>query len=88
MGFLPAQTINKSYWAGLYYYQQRAKGCSYQAAVRSLAFKWIRILYRCWATRTRYDEAKYLKALRDRGSPLLANQNTYQVTQGVKRFLG
>ncbi|MEJ2331085.1 MAG: transposase, partial [Gammaproteobacteria bacterium] len=36
-----AQTINKSYWAGLYYYQQRAKGCSYQAAVRSLAFKWI-----------------------------------------------
>ena len=34
-----AQTINKSYWAGLYYYQQRAKGSSYQAAVRALAFK-------------------------------------------------
>jgi transposase len=43
-----AQTINKSYWAGLYYYQQRARGCSYQAAVRALAFKWIRILFRCW----------------------------------------
>ncbi len=71
-----AQTINKSYWANLYYYQQRAKGCSYQAAVRSLAFKWIRILYRCWVTRTPYDEAIYLKALRDRGSPLLATQNT------------
>jgi transposase len=67
-----AQTINKSYWAGLYYHQQRAKGCSYQAAVRSLAFKWIRILYRCWVTRTPYDEAKYLKALRERGSPLLS----------------
>ena len=66
-----AQTINKSYWAGLYYYQQRAKGCSHQAAVRALAFKWIRILYRCWVTRTPYDEAKYLKALQDRGSPLL-----------------
>lgn len=66
-----AQTINKSYWAGLYYYQQRAKGCSYQAAVRALAFKWIRILYRCWKTRTPYDEARYLKALRERGSPLL-----------------
>jgi transposase len=65
------QTINKSYWAGLFYYQQRAKGCSYQAAVRALAFKWIRILYRCWKTNTRYDEAKYLKALKDRGSPLL-----------------
>jgi transposase len=66
-----AQTINKSYWAGLYYYQQRGKGCSHQAAVRALAFKWIRILYRCWVTRTPYDEAKYLKALQERGSPLL-----------------
>ncbi len=66
-----AQTINKSYWAGLYYYQQKAKGCSHQAAVRALAFKWIRILYRCWITRTPYDEAKYLKALQERGSPLL-----------------
>jgi len=66
-----AQTINKSYWAGLYYYQQRAKGCSHQAAVRALAFKWIRILYRCWVTRTPYDEAKYLKALQERGSTLL-----------------
>ena len=70
-----AQTINKSYWAGLYYYQQRAKGCSYQAAVRSLAFKWIRILYRCWITRTPYDEAKYLKALKARGSPLLSAES-------------
>jgi transposase len=67
-----AQTINKSYWAGLFYYQQRAKGCTYQAAVRALAFKWIRILYRCWITRTPYDEAKYLKALKQRGSPLLS----------------
>jgi transposase len=71
-----AQTINKSYWAGLYYYQQRAKGCSYQAAVRSLAFKWIRILYRCWITRTPYDEATYLKALKKRGSPLLSVETT------------
>lgn len=66
-----AQTINKSYWAGLFYQQQRAKGCTYQAAVRALAFKWIRILYRCWKTRTAYDEATYLRALKERGSPLL-----------------
>ncbi len=43
-----AQTINKSFWAGAYYRQQKAKGSSHQAAVRALAFKWIRILYRCW----------------------------------------
>ena len=66
------QTINKSYWAGQYYYQQREKGCTYQTAVRSLAFKWIRIVYRCWQEGKMYDEAVYLKALGRRGSPLLA----------------
>ena len=67
------QTINKSFWAGAYYNQQRAKGSTYQAAVRALAFKWIRILYSCWKTRTPYDESKYLKALKRRGSTLLSN---------------
>ncbi len=69
-----AQTINKSYWAGSYYRQQREKGCTYQAAVRALAYKWIRIVYRCWQTGVPYDEAKYLKALEYRGSTLLAPQ--------------
>jgi transposase len=66
-----AQTINKSYWAGAYYHQQREKGSTYQAALRALAFKWIRILFCCWQTRTHYDESIYLKALARRGSPLL-----------------
>lgn len=66
------QTVKYSYWAGLYYDQQRAKGNSHQAAVRSLAFKWIRILFRCWKSKTLYDEAKYLKALKSRNSPLLS----------------
>jgi transposase len=69
-----AQTINKSYWAGAYYRQQRAKGSTYQAAVRSLAFKWIRILYRCWQTGVAYDESRYLKALERRGSPLVKRE--------------
>jgi len=66
-----AQTINKSFWAGQYYRQKRAKGYSYQAAVRALAFKWIRIIYRCWQTGKPYNESTYLKALEHRGSPLL-----------------
>ena len=65
-----AQTINKSIWAETFYRQQRAKGCTYQAAVRALAFKWIRIVYRCWKTKTPYDELVYLKALKERGSKL------------------
>lgn len=40
-------------------------------AVRALAFKWIRILYRCWQDRIPYDETTYLNALQRRGSPLL-----------------
>ncbi len=63
-------TINKSLWAGAYYRQQRDKGSSHHAAVRALAFKSIRILYCCWQTRTPYEEPTYLKALKQRGSPL------------------
>ena len=67
------QTINKSFWAGAYYRQQREKGSTHQAAIRALAFKWMRILYRCWQARTPYNETQYLNALKKRGSPLLQN---------------
>jgi transposase len=58
-------------WAQAYYQQQIEKGADHHAAVRALAFKWIRILYRCWKDHTPYDEQRYLQALRRRGSPLL-----------------
>ena len=32
-------------------------------AIRALAFKWIRILFRCWKDRKPYDEAAYQRAL-------------------------
>ena len=44
---------------------------SRQVALRTLAFKWIRILFRCWKNRTPYDQAKYLMALQQKGSHLL-----------------
>jgi transposase len=68
-----AETIQFSFWARAYYQQQRDKGASYQAAVRALAFKWIRIVFRCWQTGTPYNESVYLAALQRRGSPLIAN---------------
>ena len=67
-----ALTIPKSFWARAFYDRHRAKGASHNAAVRALAFKWIRILWRCWVDRTPYDESRYLDALRKRHSPLLA----------------
>ncbi|HWT83934.1 MAG TPA: transposase, partial [Candidatus Methylomirabilis sp.] len=60
-----------SAWAAAYYEQQIEKGADHQAAVRALAFKWIRILYRCWKDHTLYDEQRYLEALQRRGSPLV-----------------
>ena len=49
----------------------RGRGNTHHAALRSLAFKWMRILFRCWQDRTPYDEARYLDALRRHGSPLV-----------------
>ncbi len=68
-----AQTIPRSFWARAYYQQQRNKGNSHQVAVRALAFKWIRILFRCWQNRTPYDESAYLSNLQERASPLIHN---------------
>jgi transposase len=65
-----AASRKKSLWARAYYQQQRQHGVSHHAAVRALAYKWIRILYRCWKTRTPYDEVLYLRALQRRRSPL------------------
>ena len=69
---MAAQTINKSFWAGAFYRQRRGKGSSHQVAVRAPACKWIRIVHRCWQTRTPYDESRYLMALQLHGSSLVA----------------
>jgi hypothetical protein len=50
---------------------QRDKGTSHQAAVRALAFKWIRVVFRCWQHRTPYNDSIDLNALQQRGSPLI-----------------
>ena len=63
-------SIAQSAWARAYYQQQRNRGKDHHAVVRALAFKWIRIAFRCWKDRIAYDESKYLAALVKRGSPL------------------
>jgi transposase len=57
-------------WARAYYQQLRTCGKGRHAAIRALAFKWIRIIYRCWMDRQPYDEQQYLTSLRSRKSPL------------------
>ena len=56
-------SIAYSPWTREYYQQQRAKGKRHNTAIRALAFKWIRILFRCWKERKPYDETIYQRAL-------------------------
>jgi len=64
-------SIRYSFWARTYYQELRERGKAHNAAVRALAFKWLRIVFRCWQDRKPYDEAKYLLSLQKRQSPLL-----------------
>jgi len=65
-----SHSLPKSEWARAYYRLQREHGKSHHAAVRALAYKWIRIIFRCWKTGTPYDEPTYLQSLQKRNSPL------------------
>ncbi len=66
------ESVKHSEWAKAFYASQKAKGKGHQAAVRALAYKWIRIIWKCWQTRTKYDEARYVECLRKKGSPLVS----------------
>jgi transposase len=65
------ESIKLSIWARAYYQMQRDRGKRHQAAIRALAFKWIRIMFACWQTKQPYDEMRYLAALQRRHAPLL-----------------
>ena len=60
-------STRQSAWARAYYDQQRERKKSHHAAVRALAFKWLRIVFRCWKDRKPYEESRYLEALQKRG---------------------
>lgn len=62
-----------SAWSQAFYQQQRTAGKSHQKAIRALAYKWGRILWRCWQDKTAYDEEKYVAALKRQKSPLVAS---------------
>jgi transposase len=66
-----AASTRHAFWAQVYSQQQRHKAKAHQAAVRALAFKWIRLLYRCWQERTPYHESVSLQARKHRSAPLL-----------------
>jgi transposase len=71
-----AASMRHACWAQGYSQPQREQGKAHQTAVRALAFKWMRLLSRCWQQRTPYDESPSLPALIRRGSSLLQHLAT------------
>jgi hypothetical protein len=65
------QTVTWSSWARHYYERMKAEKKKHHVILRALAFKWIRILWKCWQTRVPYSEATYLRSLQKRKSPNL-----------------
>jgi transposase len=63
------QTVRYSQWAARYYQHMVKKGKKHAVIIRALAFKWIRILWKCWQENIPYDEARYLRQLNHRKSP-------------------
>jgi transposase len=67
------EAYKQSVWAGEFVKRRQAAGQGFHAILRALAYKWIRILWKCWHDGVPYDEAKYLQRLREKGSPLVQN---------------
>jgi transposase len=64
-------SIEHSPWAKACYERLRERGKKVGEAKRALAFKWIRILFRCWKDQKLYDEATYVRSLIKRNSPVV-----------------
>lgn len=64
-------SIPKSPWAKAVYQAQRERGAGHHAAIRALAFRWIRILFAVWHQRSMFDEAAHIKRLTDQASPIV-----------------
>ena len=68
-------SINQCAWAKAYYDDQKSRGKKHHQAIRALAFKWIRIIWKCWTDKVPYDDSIYLKSLEKKNAPLLATMN-------------
>ena len=83
-----SHSIGQSEWAKAYYEHLRNdEKKDHHPAVRALAFKWIRIIFRCWKDGKSYDEQAYQKSLRRRGS-LLGNALASATSVGWKTVAG
>lgn len=63
-------SLKSSLWAREYYVSKQATGMSRFKILRSLGYKWLRVLYHCWKTGVLYNEQLHVDELIRRRSPL------------------
>jgi len=73
------ESILHSRWAAAFYLQQRIKGASHNIAVRALAYKWQRIIWKCWQDHQPYRDEQYEQVLKKRKSPIVSLFHEIQV---------
>lgn len=66
------ESRRKSVWAEVYYRAKRDAGMSHARALRCLAQRWVKILWKMWQTRTPYDEPLHTRNQVKHGSWVLA----------------
>jgi hypothetical protein len=80
-------SVAYSEWARRYYHEQRAKGKRRNTAIRALAFKWIRILFRCWKDHKPYHARAYQQALASRQKKPTTGQPVEVKWENVAGFM-
>lgn len=66
-------SLRRCVWARLFYQNCRKAGQDHPLALRNLANKWSKIIYRICCENAPYDEQRYLEALRRSNSPLASS---------------
>jgi transposase len=66
------QSRRKCVWAGVYYDSKRDQGMTHACALRCLAQRWLKIIWKMWQTRRPYDEALHTRNQVQHGSWLVA----------------
>jgi transposase len=61
VGFLADHSRARCVWAQAYYEKKKAEGKTHSAALRCLAHRWLKIIWKMWQTHTTYDEALHTR---------------------------
>jgi transposase len=61
IGFLADHSRAQCVWAQAYYEKKKTEGKSHSAALRCLAHRWLKIIWKMWQTHTAYDEALHTR---------------------------